>query len=212
MANEDETNHFLDEISGYTDEEYNRLLKKLSVYTRRIVASAGLARSGIPDVMLPKGGTVEDIVWEALADAVAGKRRWNRAKNATEFNFLCSVIRSKVSHRTTSAENRKSVAAEPPDALGDEDRHPLEHPDVHPESSASERLAATEFLEKFPAWLKSKGKDDEDLEYLIMAMEEDGTATRAEIAKTLSISPRDVDNMRKRLERRVAEFQKGSKL
>jgi len=197
----DDANPFPAVIARYSEVDYLALVQRLGIYTRRLIGRRHLVWSGMARGRLPKGMTVEDIVGNAIVDSLDGTRHWNRQRYSTEYSFLCSVIRSMV-HKLAVCSENKGTGTPTGSAEEGGEADCLEELILCPQSSQADRLAASEFLDKFKATLA----EEEDLQLLIMAFE-DGATKRSELAAALGVSPEQIDNMTKRLLRRLEDFQ-----
>src|SRR5690606_807795 len=141
---------------------------RLGLFAQERVGLAHLAGDGSPDrTRLPNGSTAEAPVSEAILPGPNGRepgaRTGNKKRCPTIEKFLRSVIRSKVSHLASSAENRDTVGF-PNDK--DEDTDAIQDFPACRKPSPREQAASAEFW----ALLKISVEDDPDLEMLLMAM------------------------------------------
>jgi DNA-directed RNA polymerase specialized sigma24 family protein len=151
----------------------------------------------------PDGWQAEDVVQEAIAKFIDGSREWNRRRYPSLLKFLSAVVDSEIGHRVQSSTNRKSRTFA---TLSDGKARALAttaDPQVDVEGDTvdamMDEVSAREIL-RFEATL-----DGEPLlrDVLNASLEGD---TRARISKKLGLAPAELDNARKRLQRRWAQY------
>lgn len=164
----------------------------------------------------PKGLTAEDMVQEAIASLFEGKRNWNHTRNPDLFEYLKSVIDSKVSHLYESKEY-KLTQPFPTTEEGQDVEELLDKADptsdhaiyLTPSSNNPEdALLEKEKIKRDEAAVNAffeaihGEKDIEKLASLIM----DGYVKPSEIAKQMGVEVKEVYNLQKRFRRKCKEF------
>jgi DNA-directed RNA polymerase specialized sigma24 family protein len=161
------------------------------------------------DGHMPSGNEAADVVLEAIEDVLAGTRAWNPSTQPDLFAHLRSIVDSKLSHLVESKANR-SIRSEATLSTKDDDEHlttlVAQFPDSAPSPDqtvlqAEEEQLAEEFFWGFFEYLK-----DEPLLQKVSECIVDGINKPAEIAARLEVPPKEVYNVRKRLQRRLAEY------
>jgi DNA-directed RNA polymerase specialized sigma24 family protein len=134
-----------------------------------------------------QGGTVlggkeaPDFAQEAITDLLEAKRNWNPVTHPSLLKFLLAAVKSEVYNAT-----RSKISRERKD-------------DSMPEKGKSDDDTVIEILEFV--------EDDADLTRYVEAVI-DGCSTRDDIADHLNLKHTDVDNLRRRMERRYNSFYK----
>ena len=184
---------------------WEEAIPRLELYALR--KARRLYWQGIMDGNMPSGNEAADIVLEAIEDVLAGTRSWNPSTQPDLFVHLRSIVDSKLSHLVESKANR-SIRSEA--MLSTEEDHPsallVQFPDSSPSpdqivSQAEEEQLAEEFFWGFFEYLK-----DEPLLQQVSECIVDGITKPAEVATRLGVPPKEVYNMRKRLQRRLTEY------
>ena len=188
--------------NAVTDEEF---MERLLSFTLRRIRSRNWR--GVWDGHLPGGKDVPDIVQEAIADVLVGKRTWNPEKDPDVLNFMRSVVNSKISGLRTSSENVNGKLAV---ATGDDDRDPLENLSDGNEADAAMQLQEKEDEERNSELLLLfyDSVAGDQLIQGIVGCTIEGVAKRAEIAAALGVKEQEITNANKRLERCFRDFRK----
>jgi DNA-directed RNA polymerase specialized sigma24 family protein len=140
---------------------------------------------------LAEGKAIEDIVQEAIVSLYDGSRTWDPSQQPDVFEYLKSVVNSKLDHLCNSAENRRVVGG------GDADVR------------EAEDTPETLLIEKQREELRRRAKDllldaiaqDPDLSALYDAIDELGQKKTAAIAERLQKPVSEINNLKRRLER-----------
>jgi len=185
----------------FTCEELDGLLKKLTAYAITLFAEqAGLRGS---DVSLSGTGmSPEDLAIETLGKLVRGELNYHRTKGRLD-SYLATVMRNDFidmlrlkAHETSvalDAEDRETVADHP--LSGQPDCQPVQ---LDPFSAALER----EYKEKVFALVKGES----GLEEMAYAILELNAIKPQEIAGLLKTDATDIQNRKKKMRRRLAEY------
>lgn len=138
----------------------------------------------------------DDLVNQVIVDTVRGRLTWKPDAVALS-THLCGAIRARTSKLLTRRRPAK------PEEVIDEVLAERE-PDADP---TGELAALRDVVQKVKAHLfrAATEKGDEGVQLLLMAYEE-GVEGRSAIADATGLSPSDVTNVRKRLERLIAEL------
>jgi hypothetical protein len=208
-------NNARDLIDGMTAEEYELLTLHLGRYAMRVSKIYRWRTGNSHD--LPGGHTTESIVLEAIEKAWLGERNWDSEKQPDFKKYLMDVIDSLLYHLATGKDNELLTPEPEPGTDDGEDWH-TGSPKRHWRTDWLVRKAATpeeELLEKEETARETEARDhaiemlmeeargDEELTYVIQAML-DGYDKAGEIAGVTGIDVRDVYNIMKRLNRKVA--------
>ncbi len=138
----------------------------------------------------------DDLVNQVIVDTVRGRLTWKPEAVALS-THLCGAIRGRTSKLLT---RRKPAAAEEAIDAALAEREPGADP-------MGELAARREVVRKVREHLfrAATAKGDDDVQMLLMAYEE-GVEGRSAIGDATGLSPSDVTNARKRLDRLVAEL------
>lgn len=162
---------------------------------------------GMMDGNMPSGNEAADVVLEAIEDVLAGKRSWDPLTQPDLFAHLRSIVDSKLSHLVESKANL-SIRSESTLSAGDD--HPTsllaQLPDSTPSPDqillhAEEEQRAEAFFWGFYEHLKEEPLLQKVIECIV-----DGIDKPADVAAHLGVPPKEMYNMRKRLQRRLAEY------
>jgi hypothetical protein len=166
-----------------------RTLKVVFGYARKrafLLAKAGVGVDVDPD----------DLVNQVIVDTVRGRLTWNPDAVVLSTHF-CGAIRARTSKLLT---RRKPAAPEEEiDQMLD-----ARAPDVDP---TEEFAALRELVRRVKTHLfqAATAKNDEGVQLLLMAYEE-GVEGRSAIGDATGLSPNDVTNARKRLDRLIGKL------
>jgi hypothetical protein len=152
---------------------------------------------------LPGAREAHDIVMETVQDFLDETRNADPALPLV--SVLKMVIKSKVSHLLDGLENRTTV-----EIVETEEEADSRPEDFFPDTQARpDEVAATKDAEAQNSKLLDLLLDelsDDDALFNILGCLIDGLSKRDEIAKALAMTPREVTNHGKRLDRRLAQF------
>jgi hypothetical protein len=204
-----------DLIERMSREEYDRLVLHLGRYAMQVSHIYKWRTGNSYD--LPGGHTVESIVVLAIEKAWLGERHWDREKQPDFKKYLMDVIDSLLYHLATGKDNEMLTAEPEPGTKDEQDWHtgsPERRSDVDwlvrrtatPEEELLEQEAAErEERQRDHAidMLMEEARGDEELTYVIQA-KLDGFDKAGEIAEETGIEVRDVYNIMKRLNRKIA--------
>jgi DNA-directed RNA polymerase specialized sigma24 family protein len=186
---------------------WEETIPRLELYALR--KARRLYWQGIMDGNMPTGQEAADVVLEAIEDLLTGKRSWDPSIQPNLFAHLRSIIDSKLSHLVESWANRH-VRTE--SALSTEDNNATGSPSPHVQFSeptpspaemmlrAEEERLAEEFFWGFYEYLS----DEPLLQKVIECIDDD--LKPAEMAAHLGVPQKEIYNIRKRLQRRLADY------
>lgn len=189
--------------------EWEKTTALLVVHTLR--KARRLYWQGIRDGDMPEGKEAHDIVQDAIHQLLSGERRWDPDTQPDLFAHLQSIIDSKLSALVEGRANRRlrsetalTTAARPPeDAPSPLDAFASQRPD--PEGIAlqeEQERRSEDFLIELVLFLEG----EPELQRIVEAIA-DGAEKPAEIAAAAGLGVKTVYNARKRLQRRLQEFQ-----
>jgi DNA-directed RNA polymerase specialized sigma24 family protein len=198
-------------LESLTEEEWTEILQKLRLYTRK--------RYGFLHYKL--GLDLDDVVYQAIADTLQGKRRWppvdrvsgDTRKDVSLFVFLCNVVSSIVSHRME--EERRKVSIEritPSDFREDSDVASLE---AVANVSIGEYLRCEAIYNRLvyvqlTKRMRELVSDDEELTEIVGLWSEDPGLKPSEIAEQLGLDIGKMRSAQKRLRRRLKNLREGA--
>lgn len=165
------------------------MLRKVFGYARKRVFTLQKAGVGV-DL------EADDLVNQAIVDTVQGRLTWKPDAVALS-THLCGAIRT----RTFKLMTRRKAAA-PEDAI--DDALAEREPGADPTGELAERREVVRKVKEH-LFRAAIAKDDEGVQLLLMAYEE-GTEGRSAIGDATGLTPNDVTNARKRLDRLVQEL------
>jgi DNA-directed RNA polymerase specialized sigma24 family protein len=184
------------------EENYPRLLIYAVNKIRKKKWRWGLTKSP------PGGSEAHDIVAEAILKIYQGKRKWDPEKVPDLFYFICSVIKSDVNHLAMSWENRHVLSESSLLRDADQDKPTVIERQEDTSQNGPREILDEELSEKkfwdFYEFLR----DEPDLQKILEAVF-DGITKRSELARTLGIPETEIDNRRKRLQRRYSSYERG---
>jgi RNA polymerase sigma factor (sigma-70 family) len=144
-------------------------------------------RNGVP----PGAMSAQDLVHTAITKALSGERSYNPEQSL--FINLCQVISSELSNVVRSSENRKVK-------MGDEENiiNLIDFRDTPEEASIRDDTE-----DKFREFLRER---DSTAAKMADRMILEGETSSLELAQALSMSQRDVENVKKRLRRLTLQY------
>lgn len=170
---------------------------------------------------LPGGETVDSIVSKAFERVLSGSRKWNPQTDPDLAKYLMDVIDSLLSHLAESKDN--TMFRVPPDAGSTDERawHGATRLHERGYERSADWMARTtlspeqELIEKENSTaakhamelLEECIKNDAELVAIVGAIRE-GYDKNGEIAEHTGIAIRDVENAKKRLDRKIASVSK----
>lgn len=165
--------------------------------------------AGRRDGPLPGGKEAEDIVYEAIEKVLNGRRAWRPQTHPDLEAYLKDVIESDLHHLAVGFENRRFLPASLAGfATVDDESVPLVErvasPAPTPQASMEmedERREAAVFRRDFLLTLTGEPELAAVVEHIF-----DGVDRPAELATKTGASPKDIYNIRKRLQRRLLDF------
>jgi len=161
---------------------------------------------------MPFGKTAEDIVTEAILKIYEGERAWSPDRNPDLLEHLKSIIDSDLNHLAEGSENRTIRTAA---VLRSENENGSNGVEVIDNTSASDPSPDEEiikqederqsnaFLFAFIDFLNSEKELITVVECIM-----DGLQKPKDIARKLTMNVLDVNNLQKKMRRRLWEFQK----
>lgn len=185
-----------------TDEQWIEFYQKLRLFTFKKYAGLNLSL----------GVDLEDIVNEAVADVLDGKRIWNRSVwgpsataytpeqqlSASFFGFLCGVVQSKISHLRERSGRQESLDAIEPHFSSMVNRYDRGGSSLT-RSSLEDQINFNEVTEK----MEELVSEDEASVRIIGALREVPDLSPQEIAKETGLSIGDIYNALKRIRRKL---------
>jgi DNA-directed RNA polymerase specialized sigma24 family protein len=153
---------------------------------------------------LPGAREARDIVMSTVEDIIEQKRRI--PNDIPLLAFLKNVIRSKVSHLVNSLENRRTTRLAPSPGEGQEfeNIHEPKGNDPLPDCEAISKETETKNAHLLDLLIEFLS-DDSELQKVIEC-NLDGIFKREEIASRLAKPVKEITNIKKRLDRRLAAF------
>ena len=148
-----------------------------------------------------KGGNVaagkmaKDFVLDAISKVFSGERGWNPDKEPDLLGYLAGVLRSDISHSSTSFENRNTTFSEDIPHAVDEEAVSEFRKGIH-----KIRNLGSDFIPSFIKYIGNKEQLIKFVNYIL-----DGLKPR-EIADKMNLSRNDIYNLRKVIKRRLGEF------
>jgi DNA-directed RNA polymerase specialized sigma24 family protein len=184
----------------FTCEELDGLLKKLSAYAVTLFAQVGLIGSDVS--LRGTGMSPEDLAIETLGKLVRGELNYHRTKGRLD-SYLATVMRNDFIDLLRLKAHETSVAldAENGETVGE---HPLSaQPDCPPvQLDPFSAVLEREYKEKVFALVKGES----GLEEMAYAILEVNAIKPQEIAGVLKTDATDIQNRKKKMRRRLAEF------
>jgi DNA-directed RNA polymerase specialized sigma24 family protein len=185
-------------LESITEEQWTQILQKLRLHAWRRYKS-------LHDKL---GLDLDDVVHQALADTLEGKRHWPK-EEVDLFYFLCSVVKSIVSHRLE--QEKRKVSIESFESNYSREGSDLASVEVMITGSIGEylryesiynRLVYDRLIEKMYELVTG----DEVLINIVGLWSKDPDLKPSEIAEELGLSIVEMRNAQKRLRRRLKEL------
>ena len=185
-------------LESITEEQWTHILQKLRLHTWRRYGS-------LRDRL---GLDLDDVVHQALVDTLEGKRRWPK-EEVDLFYFLCSVVKSIISHRLEQEKRKVSIE-------GIESNYSKEDSDLASVEAMSSgyigeylryesiynRLVYDLLIERMYELVK----DDQELINIVDLWSKDPSLKPSELAEVLGLSIGEIRNAQKRLRRRLKDL------
>jgi hypothetical protein len=190
-----------DVIAAMDAEAWDRLYLDLIKYAMHLMRDNYWA--AVWNGRLPGAREANDIVMETVQDVLGGKRTADL--DLPLVAVLKMVIKSKVSHLLDGLENRSTVdVVETEQDVDNRPEDSLSDTQAHPDEAAAIKDAEAQNSKLLDLLLEEVSDDDALLKILGCLI--DGLSKRDEIAKALAMTPSEVTNHRKRLDRRLVQF------
>jgi RNA polymerase sigma factor (sigma-70 family) len=183
----------------FSDEKkWKAYYDRLTVFAARLMNSRKWHGKDLDPSL--QGQSPEDIAEEALLDVWEGRRKYDPASGVPFQTYLFGVVRSKISNLRKSAVHEKLAedTNEEDVSLAEKSRLATAAKSAADEKSVE---VAGEILLGFLQFIEAEPDLSTVFECWI-----DGWTDRAEVAKRLNITPSEVTNRQKRLDRRVELF------
>jgi DNA-directed RNA polymerase specialized sigma24 family protein len=194
-----------EELDAITQDQWVEIWQKLRLHAWK---RYGSLRDKI-------GVDLDDMVHQAIADTLQGKRRWppidkltGEKKRVDLFPFLCEVIRSNVSHQLEEERKKVSIEGTVSDSLEDSDLISLEEMITEPISEylRYEAIYNRVFYAQLVSKMYEMVKEDEELSEIVRVWTRDPNLKPKEIAQELGLSIEEVRNAQKRLRRKLRDI------
>ncbi|MDQ2774233.1 MAG: hypothetical protein M3Y57_04785 [Acidobacteriota bacterium] len=170
----------LDELRQRLDSEpWDEYLERLTLYAQSLLKARtwrGEANGGVPG-----GKEAKDFALEAVCDLYCGTRKWNTETHPSLIRWLFAVVRSEVSNAVVSRSNQ-------------ERREDPNVPEKGQRDAETEVLTILEYVKDEPALYR----------YAECIL--GGCDDRADIAEQLDIPLTQVDNLRRKMRRRLDTY------
>lgn len=176
------------------------------IYHRLLLFAAARCKSltwhGVLGGPAEEGREAADFVQDAVQLFLVGRRKWN-PENCDLKTFLEGTIRSITGHSSEHKENKITIRNSPHiDEDGNERAITSQAVDRQPPYEEKEEVAMREAL----MWEFMDFLTDEPQLLALFEAIYDGVTKRAKIAERLGIKAKEVTNLRKRLDKKSAEF------
>jgi DNA-directed RNA polymerase specialized sigma24 family protein len=184
----------------FSDEELDGLLRKLTAYAVVLFAQSGLSGSEVS--LRGSGLSPEDLAVATLGKLVSGELNYHRSKGRLD-SYLATTMRHDFLDLLRSKAHSTSVDLE----SSHKDTVPEHTQDVRLDCSPRQHdpvaiVAEQECRQKVFALVKG----DRDLEEMAYAIVELNATNPRDIAELLKTHTTDIQNRKKRMRRRLAEF------
>jgi len=185
----------------FSDEELEELLKKLTAYAVLLFAQAGLTGSDVS--LRGTGVSPQDLAIGTLDKLVCGELNYHRTKGRLD-SYLATVMVHDFLDIVRSKAYTTSVASDSEDSETPAPDHPHHaqfdgspsQPDLH------SYVADREYKEKVYDLLEGE-RDLEEMAYAVLELD---AIKPQDIAGLLKTDATDIQNRKKRMRRRLAEF------
>lgn len=190
------------ELHDLSNEELARLVEVLTIYADDKMVR--LYWRGLPPSRgghAPGGIEPGDLVQEALVDLLTGKRKRDSKKYPDLLQFLKSVIDSKVNHLAESLENKTTRRLEG-GFSGSQTCQAQAYDPADCTPNPSEIVTDAESAQRFQAAVLAAIGDDPEAK-TVLDLVEAGLEKPADIAEELGIPVLEINNIQKRLRRKL---------
>lgn len=186
-------------IPELSDDEWLRLFERLTHYADRKLIRLNWRGMRGSQGGRPAGGVqAEDLAQQAIIDLIQGNRVWDKERQPDLLKHLQSVVDSKVSHLVQRVENRSTVRI---GSTADTEVLSPAYDVPSRELNPADVVASREEEKRFRAAIYEALASDEHA-YKFLECLEAGLEYQ-EIAEYLDITAADVNNIKKRLCRKV---------
>ena len=168
------------------NEPWEEHIERLTLYAQRLIKSLNWQNASFGNTL--GGKEAKDLVHDAISDVYLGKRVWNRSTHPELIRFLFSAVKSEVYNAAVSKANTET-AYEP-------ERDPRFNEQF--QSRSDDDVLVLEILDYV--------QNEPDLYAYVEAIALYGCESRSDVAQYLRIETGAVDNMRKRMRRRLEDF------
>jgi len=188
----------VDALPERTDDQWTEIVERLTHH-----AACLIVRHTWRGLRLAQGGSVPggvdpaDLAANAIIDVIARRRNWNQEAYPDFLDFLRSVVDSQVSHLVECLENRVVRRIPAPTDEG-KTTFDVAAPDPDPADVCVDQEALEQFRD---ALVKEIG--DDTLVAELLSCLESGYTKPEDIATILSVKVKDVNNAKKRLQRKT---------
>jgi hypothetical protein len=188
-----------------SEDQWTEIVERLTHY-----AACRIIRHTWRGLRLAQGGSVpggvdpSDLAADAITGVIEGKRAWNQTEYPVFLDFLRSVVDSRLSHLVGGVENR-TTRRTPATADDGETDLDMAAPDPDPAVVCLDKDA----LERFRDALVEAIGTDSLLRGLLSCLESDMTKPE-DIATVLDVTVKEVNNAKKRLQRKATAIIKTS--
>jgi hypothetical protein len=189
-----------DVIAAMDAQDWDRLYLDLIKYAMHLMRDNYWA--AVWNGRLPGAREANDIVMETVQDVLVGTRTAD--PDLPLVAVLKMVIKSKVSHLLDGLENRSTVDVVETEDVDERPEDFLSDTQAHPDEAAAINDAEAQNSKLLDLLLDEVSDDDALLKILGCLI--DGLSKRDEIAKALAMTPSEVTNHRKRLDRKLVQF------
>lgn len=189
-------------IAHMTDDEWKDLYKRLRLFAYKKYGSLQMRVGGLE---------LESVILDAIEDTFFGIRRWpvvdadGKIKNISLCFFLCQTIRSKISHILEQEKIKASIDNE------DSENHSLRLISKTPLRSVQANESSDELAiyNELGQQLLEAVHQDELLTKIVKIYLDTPDLQPREVAEHLGLSVEEIQNARKRLDRKIGKLREG---